>query len=535
MQHSALDSKSAWDESAPTLEVFRDSILALLTIWLVYHLVRWYQSSPEPAADPPPSHPQHQFPAQPDPLILDSCTAHVTTAVAAMQQHGVHPKRGFLPPRDPSTVLTNAQCEEWEWIGTTLPDLLSAGQCRQVLRTMKLIDWQCVGNSRAQQRRAFLLLSAMANAYLWCEPDNIVDVIPSNIAVPLCGIAQALGIQPALVHASIVLANWRRLDPKGPVTTDNITTLVDILGGRDEKWFFLLTVEIEYVGAPALLPCLLVTSAANAMGDLIARLDPTVPESTHDTGSVYDLTLAAWMAYVCSLLSRMESAIENMTTSFSKMKQKCDPYIFYHRVRPFLSGTKGNPTIPHGVVYEGVYNNERQQCSGGSAAQSTLLPIFDSALGIKHESSSSSEFIKEMREYMPKEHRAFIVYLHDRMKRADRQEGKEIGRGGGGGLAGVLRVLERLPPGYLKRERKDFIQHYNSCIAALTRFRNTHMEMVKVYIIAEQRKAAIVAAKEKGEKTLGDAAGGKGTGGTGIMSFLKPVRNRTRERHQEKN
>jgi indoleamine 2,3-dioxygenase len=75
-----------------------------------------------------------------------------------------------------------------------------------------------------------------------------------------------------------------------------------------------------------------------------------------------------------------------------------------------------------------------------------------------------------------------------------------------------------------------FIQTYNETVHSLTTFRNLHMEMVKVYIVAEQRKAAMATAKAKGERSLGDAAGGKGTGGTGIMSFLKPMRNRTREK-----
>jgi hypothetical protein len=262
---SALDGPTAWDSSAfssvfPTF--LRDAGLAIIAIFIGSYGINWYQRSKNQGEDTPNKKDNlsslYRYPvSQPSDRILSLCNTHLSKALATMKKYGVDPKHGFLPGKDPCTELTNAQCKEWEIIATQLPDLLSAGQCRQILSTMKLIDWRCIGKSRRQRRRAFLLLSAMANAYLWCEPENIVDIIPKNIAIPLCGVAESLGIQPALVHASIVLANWRRLDPKGPVTTDNITTLIDILGGRDEKWFFLLTVEIEYVGARALLPSLL--------------------------------------------------------------------------------------------------------------------------------------------------------------------------------------------------------------------------------------------------------------------------------------
>ena len=51
-----------------------------------------------------------------------------------------------------------------------------------------------------------------------------------------------------------------------------------------------------------------------------------------------------------------------MCDSLGAMREGCHPFIFYHRVRPFLSAWKHNPTLPNGVIYEGV-SNERQQVS----------------------------------------------------------------------------------------------------------------------------------------------------------------------------
>ena len=49
-----------------------------------------------------------------------------------------------------------------------------------------------------------------------------------------------------------------------------------------------------------------------------------------------------------------------MCDSLGAMREGCHPFIFYHRVRPFLSAWKHNPTLPNGVIYEGV-SLERQQ------------------------------------------------------------------------------------------------------------------------------------------------------------------------------
>lgn len=50
---------------------------------------------------------------------------------------------------------------------------------------------------------------------------------------------------------------------------------------------------------------------------------------------------------------------------------------------------KDNPCMPKGLVYEGV-QAEPMEYSGGSAAQSCLLPCFDELLGVEHEEKSGN-------------------------------------------------------------------------------------------------------------------------------------------------
>ena len=72
----------------------------------------------------------------------------------------------------------------------------------------------------------------------------------------------------------------------------------------------------------------------------------------------------------------------------------------YHQHRPLLSGWKGNPSLPKGLIYQGV-SEEPIQYSGGSAAQSASLQLLDAGLGVVHH-GEEGEFLTRMRdEYMP--------------------------------------------------------------------------------------------------------------------------------------
>uniref|UniRef100_A0A8C3UUL2 I23O2 dioxygenase n=1 Tax=Catharus ustulatus TaxID=91951 RepID=A0A8C3UUL2_CATUS len=178
-----------------------------------------------------------------------------------------------------------------------------------------------------------------------------------------------------------------------------------------------------------------------------------------------------------------------------------DPEVFYSVIRIFLSGWKDNPAMPHGLIYEGV-SPEPLAFSGGSAAQSTVLHAFDELLGICHPA-----FLHRMRDYMPRPHRAFV------------QE-----------LRGAVSLRQHVLSSGDARLRAAF----NRCVGALTDFRSLHIAIVTKYIAIAAARAR--ARRAQPSARAGPSAGkppaaleGKGTGGSHIFSFLKSIRDTTRE------
>lgn len=338
----------------------------------------------------------------------------------------IDPARGFLPKRDPLSRLPPAWAA-WDELGAELPALLLAGRAREWLSRMPVLDIAGLADG-LEAERAMLLLSTFAGAHVWggAEPDLR---LPRPIAAPLWAMAERLGRKPIISHASNVLHNWRRIDPAGGVTLDNLAMLQGFLTSSDEAWFVLVTVAIEAVGAPAVRELARIQSA-------IAGDEP---------------------AEVGAGLDAVAATVDAMTATLQRMYEQCDPHVFFHRVRPYLAGWPAP-----GLVYAGV-REQPVMLSGGSAAQSSLVQALDAALGVRHASPASRPFLAEMRGYMPAPHRRFLSAL-------------DAGPDAHAYVAGREGDLPELK------------HSYNRCIDALDHFRKLHMEIAVRYITLQSPK-----------------------------------------------
>ncbi len=361
---------------------------------------------------------------------------------------GVDPVHGFLPAEEPLECLP-AGFEAWERIAAEVPALLMVSKLRPTLEKLRPPDLSRLENEQ-QLRRAMLLLSVFGNAYVW-GGEKPATTIPQGIALPWWEIAEKLRRPPIAAYASIVLDNWRRLEPDKPVELDNIATLQLFLGGLDERWFYLTCVAIEAKGGPVLRT--------------LVEAQKAVVEKRVEF-------LAGQIKKIADLLVEMHGIL-------LRISEKCDPYIYYHRVRPFLAGW---PEL--GVIYEGV-SEKPQKFVGASAAQSSLIQSLDAGLGIKHQREETQSFLQGMRSYMPPKHRQFIAAL---------EAGPSLRQF-------VLSSQQNYP---------TLCDFYNDCIRNLNNFRKTHSSIAANYILRQAPQQT------------------RGTGGTNFVHFLKTVEKETK-------
>ena len=336
----------------------------------------------------------------------------------------VHPERGFLPYPDPLLELPLAY-RAWDDLNNAMPELLLRNDFRDVINNIPLLDTSGIKNG-PELDRSMRQLSMFANAYVnWGEEP--VKSIPKNLAIPLWEIAHRSGRPPITSHASIVLSNWRRIDPDGPIVPENLKTLQNFFGGKDEEWFYLATVGVESVGS-------------RAISSLFSCLD-AVKYNKPNT--------------VITTLNDLVSNIRNINSALERMYEGCRADIFYQRVRPFLKGWSND-----GIIYEGV-NEEPKIFIGGSAAQSSLLQTLDAGLGITHTSDNSGPFLDQMRKYMPPNHSKVISLLE----------------------------LDPVLLKYINKSKSiELRDAYKKCVSGLNIFRKKHLDMAIHYISDQAKK-----------------------------------------------
>jgi indoleamine 2,3-dioxygenase len=371
---------------------------------------------------------------------------------------------GFLGQNDPLKVFSvkDPTLERLESIAKEIPKLLLTGSLQQTIKHMNPDDLSVdhVLEDSHNLNLAMNYLSFLSHAYMWGDQEPN-EVLPKVLAEPWVKAAKALERPPILSYASYCLENWYRVNPDEAISLENVALITNFLGGVDEDWFVTIHVCIEDAAREAI-------SAAQ----MISHLNTSSDQTNLVTG-----------------LSAIRDSMNRVNQIFKRMPEKCDPYIYYHRVRPFIFGTKDNPDLPNGLIYEGEFNEEPQFFRGETGAQSSIIPSLDGALQIEHTNDNLRHYLNEMRDYMPKPHRDFITELENTSQVRD-----------------------------LIKDSLDCSNIYNACLEEIRAFRALHLEYAGTYI---HKQSQIENPFGTGGSTI------TGTGGTPFMSYLKKHRDET--------
>jgi indoleamine 2,3-dioxygenase len=374
----------------------------------------------------------------------------------------------FLPYKDPlkeyksSSTSLNRLAD----IADQLPKLLLTNNVQKIINSLNTNDLSVgllIKNKNIRELKlAMVQLSFISHAYIW-GAKSPSKILPEAIAKPWTQVANILGRPPILSYASYCLDNWYRLNKKEGISLENIGLLTNFLGGVDEDWFVTIHVCIEDAAREAI-----------AAADSISKLN--------DKNSVKDFS---------DQLKLIISSLRKVNSIFSRMPEKCDPYVYYHRVRPFIFGTKDNPDLKEGLTYKNQFNNKPQFFRGETGAQSSIMPFLDGALGIYHTEDHLRHYLNEMRDYMPPKHRRSIEIVEKRSN----------------AKSCIL-------------ESKKLTLEYNKCLEEIRVFRAQHLEFAATYI---HKQSQITNPFGRGGSTI------TGTGGTPFMKYLKKHRDETQK------
>jgi indoleamine 2,3-dioxygenase len=381
----------------------------------------------------------------------------------SLDKENIH---GFISSEQPLRYLNDKNQDEkiLEDLACSIPKLLLTNKIRKQIDELpdSFFSHDLSKYSEEELRLLNVQFSFLAHAYVWG------DLVPSKIlckaiAKPWSNISKMLGRPPILSYASYCLDNWHKINQDEGVNLDNVALNYNFLGGIDEDWFVTIHVCIEHAA----------NKAIQSASDIALKTET----SDCDEKVLLDE------------LTSIKEAMLEVNHIFRKMPEKCDPYIYYHRVRPYIFGWKNNPALPDGLIYESCFDEKPQLFRGETGAQSSIVPTLDALLNVVHERDELREYLDEMKSYMPPSHRELIKFIEDTSK-----------------------VKEQIT------NNKMLMELYDDCCQEISIFRSQHLRYAADYIHNQSTKS-----------TLFGSGGSKvrGTGGTPFMKYLKKHRDET--------
>ena len=373
---------------------------------------------------------------------------------------------GFISSDQPLRYLNDKNQDEQilEDLACSIPKLLLTNKIRKQIDNLpdSFFSHDLSKYSEEELRLLNVQFSFLAHAYVWG------DLVPSKvlckaIAKPWSSISKMLCRPPILSYASYCLDNWHKINQDEGVNLDNVALNYNFLGGIDEDWFVTIHVCIEHAANKAIQSAFTIA----------------LKTETNDCNE----------QVLSDELTSIKEAMLEVNHIFRKMPEKCDPYIYYHRVRPYIFGWKNNPALPDGLIYESCFDEKPQLFRGETGAQSSIVPTLDALLNVVHERDELREYLDEMKSYMPPSHRELIKFIEDTSK-----------------------VKEQIS------NNKMLMELYDDCCQEISIFRSQHLRYAADYIHNQSTKS-----------TLFGSGGSKvrGTGGTPFMKYLKKHRDET--------
>eukprot|EP00927_Polykrikos_kofoidii_P034963 TRINITY_DN29550_c0_g1_i1.p1 TRINITY_DN29550_c0_g1~~TRINITY_DN29550_c0_g1_i1.p1 ORF type:complete len:1127 (-),score=154.54 TRINITY_DN29550_c0_g1_i1:278-3658(-) len=480
-------------------------------------------------------------------------------------------QNGFLPSRDPVSVgsLFGTPFEAFARITDLLPTLVVTGEFCEYLDGNPELQSQMLACSSQnviaaltvdQTERAFSVVGYIMVAYWRTDPVDYTAAdciaaaknvghrerasLPRFISAPMLALSERLNRPPMIDYASTVLYNWVRIDPNGPISTENIACPLRLTGLLDEEWFFKTHVVIEAEAAQAVSAINLAMNEWDGSA-LLKHLD--------------DLEEALFRV-VRACLPLMYERDESGTP-------KCSEHIFYQTLRPLImSGVldfsdgmvpQGSMLVSETVMFEpgeigfdtkdGIVTWVRggqalekkiqigwilhevdgstfddsllakkmqgtvpykvafklpglRKLNGPSGAMSSLLPCIDAALGVEMTSERLKMTLSDFENSTPREHRSFLCALRRTVPIRER-----------------IRGFERSVDDVEQSQYNALARAFNRCIARVLDFRWQHWQYVKHFIMKP-----------------GNLSYGVGSGGTSFDFLQQHITDTERARLTEK-